>query len=813
MKSLLLTMLFATTVAAQPRSSAELAHALDRVATTGRVLYVAAHPDDENTRFLAYFANVKHFETAYVAMTRGGGGQNLIGGEQGTLLDVIRTEELLAARRIDGARQFFTRMRDFGYSKRADETLALWNHDEALGDLVRVIRTFQPDLVIARFGEAPPNHGHHTSSAILAREAFAAAADPKRFPEQLQQGLTVWQADRLYQNIGMWGRTAPPAGALSLEVNTFDPRFGLAMGEISALSRSQHKSQGFGDNADRQPISEYLVWIAGTQGVADPFAKLPTTWSRFGAPGAAFGAAIAEAQRLLDRDRPERALPALVRAYRALGPLPATNVRVVEARVALAEIIAGAAGVYIRPNAAVPFAAPGSAVEVAVELDARRAPVEVRRVDATYTSGSGAALKLAPGQQQIVKLAVAVPADARPSVPYWLVKAPLPGRYEVDEPQLIGAPRTPPALVATIELSIAGLPLELVRPVVHAWTDPVQGERERPFLVAPPATVTPLRDAVLAMTRRPGTLALRVRAGRDAVSGTVELALPPGWTATPARAPFTLAKRGDEITVELALRAAPNAAAGVAVPAVKIGGGSWSVREDVIDYPHLPVQLVLRPATVRVTPVDLKLPAGRIGYVRGSGDSIPGDLAHVGFTVEELDDAALRTGDLSRYTTIVLGIRAVNTRPAVTAQHERLMAYVARGGTLITQYVTFDEEARPRGPFAFEMGRPRITDETAAVTFLAPKDPLMTRPNALTAADFDGWVQERGLYFATKWASEYRPLFRFNDPGEAPIDGALIVAAHGKGRFIYTGLALFRQLPAGVPGAYRLFANLIAGGR
>lgn len=801
--------------AAEPGSGA-LAHAIDRLATTGRVLYVAAHPDDENTRLLAYLANVRHLDVGYLSMTRGGGGQNLIGGEQGVLLDVIRTEELLAARRIDGARQFFTRMRDFGYSKRADEAIATWGHDDALADVVWVIRTFQPDVIITRFSEKPPNHGHHTASAILAREAFAAAADPKRFLEQLTGGVRPWQADRLLWNTGNFGGSAPPPGALDLQIGVYDPRLGLSMGELAARSRSQHRSQGFGVPEDRGAVVEHFVVLEGRHPSgeagrpAGPFDGIDLTWQRYGAAAAGYARAIALAQRTLDRDHPERALPALVRARAELDRLP-DEPRVSDTRRALDQALADTAGFYARATSASPVAAPGTTVEVTVELVARAAPVTVQRIAAAGASALTAPLALPPGDRHPVKLSVPLAAQAPPSLAYWLARPPAPGHYMVAEPQLIGAPHEPAALEIALDVTIAGRAVHLALPVVHASVDRVLGERVRPFRIVPPATVTPLRDAVMAPGKK-APLALRVRAGRDAVTARVELELPPGWTAQPPSQPVTLARLGDEATVEFWVSPAPGAAAGEAHPVVRVGDAAWSLREDVIDHPHIPVQVVLRPATVSLVPLSIKLPAGRIAYVRGSGDSIAADLAHVGVAVDELDDDALRTGDLSRYTAVVLGIRAYNTRDAVRAAHPRLMAYAEHGGTVIVQYNTTDFEGA-LGPFPLQLGRDRITDETAAVTFLDPRQPVLHHPNEITPADFTGWVQERGIYFAARWDARYTPILRFADPGEGPLDGSLLIAPHGKGRYIYTGLVFFRELPAGVPGAYRLFANLLAGGR
>jgi LmbE family N-acetylglucosaminyl deacetylase len=787
-----------------------LAHAVDRAATTGRVLYVAAHPDDENTRLMTYLANVRHLEVAYLSMTRGGGGQNLIGGEQGALLDVIRTEELLAARRIDGARQFFTRMKDFGYSKRADETIALWGHDEALADVVWVIRTFQPDVIITRFTENPPNHGHHTASAVLAREAFAAAADPKRFPEQLQGGVGVWQAERVLNNFANFNNPTVPPDAIALEIGGYDPRLGLDIGELAARSRSQHKSQGFGVPEVRGSITERFRLVAGKKPTSDPFDGIELGWKRYGAAAAGYMRAIADAQRALERDHPERAVPALIRAGQELDRLR-DDPRVRDARQAIAEILVAASGLYARATAASPVGAPGTTVEVSLEVVARVLPATVQRVELPGAAPIATPTPLVVGKKQQIKLSVPLPASAPPSLAYWLGQSSPPGRYTVADPRLIGVPRQPPALQALVELAISGRTVRLELPVIHAWVDPVRGERTRPFVVVPPATVTPVREAVMAPGRS-APLLVRVRAGREAMSGRVELELPAGWTAKPASHEVALAKIGDETMVRFDVTPGARAATGEARPVLRVGDTAWSLREDTIDYSHIPLQVVLRPASVRLVPLNLRIPAGRIAYVRGSGDSIASDLVHVGFSVDELDDEALRTGDLGRYAAIVLGVRAYNARPAVHATHARLMSYVERGGTLVVQYNTLDLDG-PVGPFSLKLGRERITDETAAPAFIDAKDPLLAAPNRITAADFDGWVQERGIYFAKEWDSHYRPVLRFSDPNEAPFDGALVVARHGKGQYIYTGLALFRQLPAGVPGAYRLFANLIGAGR
>ncbi len=791
-----------------------LAHALDRLAGTGRVLYIGAHPDDENTRLLAYLANQRHVTAAYLSMTRGGGGQNLIGREQDELLDVIRTEELLAARRLDGAVQRFTRMRDFGYSKTADETLAIWDHDEALADVVWVIRTFQPDVIITRFNELPPNHGHHTASAILAREAFRAAADPKRFPQQLALGVAPWQADRLLLNFPQWGDVKPPADAIALDVGVYDPRLGLGYVELAARSRSQHKSQGFGVAGERGPLIERFVPLAGTKPVADILAGLDFSWQRFGEPAALLSKALENARATLDRDHPERALPALLQAHRAFESLP-DGPRVADARAALADIIVAAAGGFVRATAARAGAVPGSTVPVSVEIAMRRpASVRVQRIVFPQVAPLETNAPLALDEKKVWTAQVPIPADAVVSAPYWLATPSLPGRQVVANPRLVGDAKGPPALTVGVDLAIEDDIVHLDVPVLYAWTDPVEGERTRSFLIVPPATITPARHAVLFPNSAAATVALRIRAGQDDVRGDVVLPVPAGWRSAPAAIPVALARAGDESTVRFEVTPPAGAAAQEIAPAIEIGGTRWSYREDVIDYPHIPMQVVLQPARLRLVPLALRLPPGPVGYIQGSGDTVAADLAHVGATVEELDDDTIRSGDLDRYRAILVGIRAYNTRGVLRSAHARLMEYVERGGTIVVQYNTNNRLAPltlPVGPFPLTIGRGRVTGENAAMIAVDPAHPVLHVPNEIGADDFAGWVQERGLYYAESWDPRYQPVFRAADPGESPLLGGVLVARHGRGRYVYTGLAFFRQLPAGVPGAYRLLANLIAG--
>ena len=795
-----------------PMDAGHLAHDVDRLAVTGRVLYIAAHPDDENTRLLAYLANARHVTAAYLSMTRGGGGQNLVGREQAELLDVIRTEELLSARRIDGAQQRFTRMRDFGYSKSATETFETWGHDEALADVVWVVRTFQPDIIIARFDEQPPNHGHHTASAILAREAFAAAADPARFPGQIALGAKPWQATRLLRNVSSFRDEPPPEGALALDVNVYDTRLGLSYGEVAAASRSQHQSQGFGVPGERGAVIERFVTLAGSKPAADLFDGIPLGWDRFGDAGAPVDRAMTEARSRLTRDDPERALPALFAARAALDSLP-DGPRVRDARAGVERAVAAAAGLFVRATSPSPTIVPGQSTELTVEVVLRR-PVEVKLGRLGFPDGSSLDVDaaLSPSDKKLVKRPLVLPASAAISVPYWLAQPPSPGHQNVSDAQWIGDPRGAAPLVVTAAFESTGKRFRVDVPVQYMWTDPVRGERLRGVQIAPPATVTPAREAAMSVNGKPASVLLRIRAARDGVKGSVTLPVPAGWKVDPAATPIDLAKAGDEATARFSVAPKDKATAEVLRPVIEVDGKLWGFREDVIDYPHIPMQVVLQPARVRVVPLVATVPSGLIGYIEGSGDTVADDLAHLGMRVEPIDDEMLRSGDLSQFHAIVVGIRAYNTRAGLRAQHDRLMRYVEQGGTVVVQYNTQSRlgplEGRI-GPYPLELGRGRVTDQLATMSVLAPGHELLTGPNTIGPKDFDGWVQERGLYFAETWDSHYTPIFAAADPDEKPLEGSLLFARYGKGRYVYTGLAFFRQLPAGVPGAYRLFLNLI----
>lgn len=806
--------LLAATAHAQQPHAGEIAAGLQRLGTVGSVLYVAAHPDDENTRLLAWLVGGKHLRAGYLSLTRGDGGQNLIGTEQGDLLGLIRTQELLAARRVDGAEQLFTRAKDFGYSKSAEETLKVWGKEAVLADVVLAIRRFRPDVVITRFNTQPPNHGHHTASALLAAEAFAAAADPQRFPEQLG-AVRAWRAGRLLHNVSTW-RMAPDAdmsGFLSVDVGGYDPLIGLSWGEVAAHSRSQHKSQGFGVAAQRGTSLEYFEPVAGTAPAGDIFSGIDFSWRRY--PGTeSVVVAIDAAIRGFDARAPHRSIPALQKVHAAIAALPDTNpwraVKLAEAEA----LIAACAGLFLEARAAEPTVVPGTALSLQL-VALNRSPASARLVSVTLPGQPAEALDAALAQETPVLLdkALAIPRDAPISTPYWLRTPSAGGLHEVPEQALVGQPEGEPALSVTFAYEIEGQPFTVSRPVVHAHVDPVRGELYQTVEIAPAVTATFDRDVVMLPNGKPQEIGVTLAAGRPGAAGKLRLEVPAGWRVEPAEVPFTLAARGEERTERFRIVPPKDAETGTLRAVTEVDGRAESWRAWSVSYDHIPPQTVRQAATAPLVPLALATGGKRIGYIQGPGDRVAESLAAVGYEVTLLPEERLGVERLDRFDAILVGVRAFNEKPRLALHRDRLLAYVEKGGRLVVQYNTNNRLAPltvQLGPHPFEIGRDRVTDETAPMVAVDPADPVLKRPNRLVPADFDGWVQERGLYFASKWDDRYRPIFALQDPGEAPLRGALLVAKHGKGIFAYTGLAFFRQLPAGVPGAYRLLANLLA---
>ncbi|MEZ4323085.1 MAG: PIG-L family deacetylase [Myxococcota bacterium] len=805
---------------AAPPSSGQLLRDLESMRVVGSVLYVAAHPDDENTRLIAYLEGARGLDVTYLSLTRGGGGQNLVGTEQSDLLSVVRTGELLGARAIDGGSQRFTRARDFGYSKSSDEALSSWGHDAVLEDVVRVVREVRPDVIITRFPTEGQTHGHHLASAILAGEAFEKAADPSYVIE----GLEPWQADFLVRNESSWNisEDTDTSGWIALDVGGYDALTGRSWGEVAADARTMHKSQGFGSAPQYGPQIEYFSAVAGNvpKPGSDLFAGLDLTWLGIQG-GAAVDKTLAKAAKKFDPRAPERSLPLLAQAHVQLMAMSDSVWKTRKLR-DLEALMLRCAGVLVTARSKAEAVVPGTELDVELTVLMRNpADVTVRGYDTPRGAPEeGTRLNRVPamvGVQERLKvhapwvraLPVATAAQGF-TRPHWLEQPATDTLFAVD-PAERTLPERPPALVVPVGLLVAGRPIVLPVPIEYAWTDPVLGERIHPVEVLPAVTATFGQQTRLVPVGSTVSTTVTLRASAGPAEGVLKLTAPAGTTVTPAEVPFSLTADAPEqaVPVELSVGSEP----GALVATVSVDGSDTSFDRTVIDHPHLPRRTVLRPARVELVPVALDRGATtRVAYLPGPGDAVPTGLRDLGYTVDLVDLDTVRSGGLASYDTLVLGIRAYNTVPALLDNRALLHDWVAAGGRLIVQYNTSNRWSNlgDFGPKPIAIGRDRVTDQTAALTPVDPKSPVLTGPNALTANDFDGWVQERGLYFAETWDPAYRPVFRTHDAGEDPLEGSLLVLRHGKGTFVYTGLSFFRQLPAGVPGAARLLANVLA---
>lgn len=805
-------------------TSAEIHQGIKKLNFLGSALYVAAHPDDENTRMIAYLANEVKANTAYLSMTRGDGGQNLIGPEIRELLGVIRTQELLAARRTDGGNQFFTRANDFGYSKHPDETFNIWNKEEVLADVVWTIRKWQPDIIINRFDHRTPGrtHGHHTGSAMLSVEAFDLAGDPEAFPEQLQY-LDTWQPTRQYFNTSWWFygsrerfAEADKTNLASVDVGVYYPFKGKSNTEIAAESRSMHKCQGFGSAGSRGSEQEYVEFIQGERAPDKNslFSGINTTWSRVPG-GAPIGDMVTAMEEEFDYDDPSAILPELLAVYNRINDLEDgywKRVKLAETK----ELIAACMGLFLEAKAENASATPGETLELELEMINRSPVAATLKRFHIQPLGFDSTLQMPLKNNQSNRLfkTVRFPEDMAYTNPYWLNEPAELGMYTVKDQLLRGLPETPRAFRVAFELDIDGTDLRFEREVIYKETDPVAGEVYQPFEITPPVFVNIAEPVYIFTGDAAQEINLRLKSGRADVAGQVSLELPQGWRSEPASIDFGLELKGAEQTVSFKLFPPADASEGQVLPKVKLSDGKVYDRSIVsIAYDHIPTQTILQKAASRIVKLDLEKRGERIGYIMGAGDAIPQSLEQIGYQVDLLADEDITPENLKQYDAVITGIRAYNTNERIKFHQEKLLNYVADGGTMIVQYNTTRRLKMPSaeiGPYPLQLSRDRVAVEKAEVRILQPDHPVLNFPNKITQADFENWVQERGLYFPDEWDSAYTAILSSNDPGEDPKDGGLLVAEHGDGYFIYTGYSWFRELPAGVPGAFRLFANLIS---
>jgi LmbE family N-acetylglucosaminyl deacetylase len=788
----------------------------------GSVLYVAAHPDDENTQLITYFARGRGYRTAYLSVTRGDGGQNVLGPQFGEELGVIRTQELLAARRLDGGRQFFTRAIDFGFSKDVNETLGIWNRQEVVSDIVRVIRTFRPDVVIARFPPwATGTHGHHTASAVLAVEAFKLAGDPKAFPDQLKE-LKPWQPKRILLNGfgGGFGRSAEPVptNAIHLDIGGEDPITGESFNAIAGRSRSMHKTQGFGNFTGagfRGGRGETFTLLGGEAATNDVMDGIDTTWGRV-AGGAEVGQLADQLIAKFDTNNPAASVVALLALRAKLAKLDGDSV-VEEKRHDLDGIIQNCLGLSVETIVPEAEVVPGETLKLQHRMSLQ-ANYPVRWMGVRYPSAGTKLEKpteLHAAQQIEETSTQTLPKDTPLTQPYWLRKEPTTGMYRVGDPSLIGRPENPPGFPIKQVFEIDGQRLIIPDEPVQVANKPGDGIVRRKLDVISPVALKFLSEVRLFAPGATRPVEVELTAFRPNLNGTLKLEVPSGWKVAPATKSFRLGTVGQKEKISFTVTAPLQPTSAKLLAVADINGAQFDNQRIELRFAHVPWQLLQPPAQVDAVALELATRGHHVGYVPGAGDSVAENLEEMGYTVTRLTGAELTPDRLKNLDAVVIGIRAFNVRTDLVAQLPALFAYVEAGGNLIVQYNRpgNDLKTTKLAPFDLRLSNDRVTDENSPVTFLAPEHPALTTPNKITSKDFDGWVQERGLYFPNEWDEHFTPIIACNDPGEAPKKGGLLVAQYGKGYFVYTGLAWFRQLPAGVPGAYRLFANLVSLGK
>ena len=803
-------------------TASQIYHDLQKLNFLGTALYVAAHPDDENTRLISYLANDQKARTAYLSLTRGDGGQNLIGPEIRELLGVIRTQELIAARKTDGGSQFFTRANDFGYSKHPDETLNIWNKEEVMSDVVRVIRQFKPDIIINRFNHRTPGttHGHHTSSAILSFEAFDLVGDATKYPESAE-AYGAWQPKRLFFNTSWWFygsrenfEKADKTNLMEIPSGTYYPELGLSNGEIAALSRSMHKSQGFGNTGTRGEMAEWVEFLKGDfpEEKLDLFQGVDTSWNRVEG-GAAIGAIIDQVIQNYDLSDPAASVPQLMEAYALIQQLKDDHWRTIKLA-EITQIITDCAGIYVEAITDVQSTTPGGIVNVTVEA-INRSNHSVKlggiRSEVIGFPAYFKAVDLKPNQVYNTNSTHATFSGKDYTSPYWLKAPGSLGMYRVDDASLIGKPEIKTTFPVTFDLIINGQSIAVTRNMVYKFNDPVDGEVYQPFRVLPEVTASLSEKVMIFSKDGARTVEVAVRAGRDNITGGVTLQHPKGWKVEPVDQVFSIEQKGATQILEFTITPPTDRDEGLIRPLVTVGDGYYTKEMVQMDYDHIPFQQVLLPAQAKVVRIPIEKKGQLIGYIAGAGDAIPESLQEIGYTVENLEVSKLEAKSLAKYDAIVVGIRAYNTVPELAFQQKELNQYVANGGTMVQQYNTRHRLVTENfGPLPITLSRDRVTDEGSAVRMIAPEHQVLNSPNKITALDFEGWVQERGLYFPTTWSTDLKPILSMNDPGSEALDGSLLVGQYGEGYYVYTGLSFFRELPAGVSGAYRLFANLLS---
>jgi LmbE family N-acetylglucosaminyl deacetylase len=791
----------------------EIENALEKLNVLGSVLYIAAHPDDENTSLMAYLSKGKKYRTGYLSLTRGDGGQNLIGSEKGVEIGILRTQELIQARRIDGGEQFFTRAVDFGYSKSPEETFEIWNKEEILEDVVWVIRKFQPDVIITRFPfGSSGGHGHHTASTIIAAEAFKAAADPNKFTEQLKY-VQTWKAKRIFWN--NWRPSVNDAkGLISVDVGEYNPLLGKSYTELGADSRTMHKSQGFGSSAFRGSRLEYFELIDGESAEKNIFDGIDYSWNRI-KNGTNIGGKISEILNNFRHENPSKSIPSLVSLFDEINKLDNNNWINVKKQ-ELLNIIKSCAGLWLEATAHDYSASPGDEINIKTTVVNRSdIPFSIERINfPTLGIDISSGNKLNNNEPSTIEEKILLPIEYQISQPYWLKEKSTAGLFEVTDLTMIGLAENPPAVPVKIILNYEGRKLEYTIPLVYKWNDRVEGEQTRPFEVRPPVVANIADNVSIFSNDEQKEIQIKLKANSNNIKGVVKFKSNDGWIISPSEIQFELKNKYDEKSISLNVNPPKNSGETILEISMQINGKQYDNSLVEISYPHIPSQVYFPKSEIKLVKLDIQKTVTNIGYVMGSGDKVAESLQNAGYTVTLLTDEMLEENNLQQYDAIITGVRAYNTRERLKFARQKLLNYMSNGGTLIVQYnVSSGLVTQDIGPYPFRISQGRITDEEAKINFVDPNNEILNFPNKISNKDFDDWVQERGLYFADEWDKNYKTIFSGSDKNEKELFGSTLFTRYGKGAFIYTGLSWFRQLPAGIPGAYKIFANMIEAGK
>jgi hypothetical protein len=792
--------------APQKLNSVEIYEQVQKLNFLGKVLYVAAHPDDENTKLITYFSNHYHAQTAYLSLTRGDGGQNLIGTELREKLGAIRTQELLAARRIDGGEQFFTRANDFGFSKEPNETFSIWNKNEVMEDVIQVIETFRPDIIVNRFSHNTPGttHGHHTASAMLSLEAY---------------DLVKYKPKRIFFNTSWWFYgsqeafdTADKSKLLAINSNVFYPLKGKSNNEIAALSRSQHKCQGFGTLGSRGDEIEYLELLKGDlPSNTNLFEGIDTSWNRVKG-GNEIGKILYEIEKNFNFGNPSVHIPNLIKAYDLIQNLEDSHWKEIKSK-QIIKIIEACSGLFMEAVADTETTTKDSNFNINIEVINRSQSnaklISVKALQLPLETKNSVLKNNEKINFQLKNVVIGENVDY--SNLFWLKEKQTEGMYRVSDKSIRILPEVSSNFPVVFTIEIEGKTIEFVKNICYKFNNPDDGETYVPFTVLPSVTSSIEPKVVIFNATQPKEITVVVKAHKANISGKLSLDIPADWKVSPNEISFEIAAKNEDKKFTFTLYPTKKEITTKIKAKVEINNQTIDKELITIQYPHIPKQTILVPSESKIVKLDIETKGKNIGYIIGAGDEVNKNIENLGFTVTNINVNEITDDNLKRFDAIILGIRAFNVIDELKYKNKTLFNYVSNGGNLIVQYNTTNNlVTKEIAPYNLELSRDRVTDENAKVTFLQPEHKVLNQPNKITEKDFTGWVQEQGLYYPNKWSSEFIPILASNDEGESSKTGGLVIAKYGKGNYIYTGLSFFRELPEGVSGAYRLLANLIA---